>query len=437
MATFVFALVVSTAAAVVVKQDAKQPLISINNGQYNRTVSYVGQQVLRCNTSAVSSTTLERVQINYDVMAGNGVHVDVRAQNEQEIASVHEAFGGCVVLIPDMEQAMQEFEDDLRKTRSTTKADWFQAYHDYGEIVDWYTDIAEEFPDLTRLNPSIGSSHEGRNMPALHITGTTPGVKKNIWFQCQIHAREWISGATCMYIVNYLVNNYNVEPRVTNLLDGVELIVIPFANPDGYAHTWNGSRLWRKNRSPNPSSTCIGTDLNRNFPDHWGEGGSSSSPCSDTYMGASSGSELETRNIDEYFRAHLPIYGAIDWHAYSQLVLRPYGWTSADAPDEALLKEIGDRIRDAAGSVNGLTYVSQKSIALYTTTGTASDWFYGNAVSAGSGSVRAYGYTIELRDTGRYGFELPPNEIIPQGQEMIGASLDFMEFTTRNPLYYR
>jgi murein tripeptide amidase MpaA len=86
-----------------------------------------------------------------------------------------------------------------------------------------------------------------------------------------------------MYIVDHLTANYGVERDVTDLLDAVELILVPFTNPDGYAYTWTNTRLWRKNRSPAPSgSTCIGTDLNRNYRSKWGQGGSSTNPCSDT-----------------------------------------------------------------------------------------------------------------------------------------------------------
>ena len=56
-------------------------------------------------------------------------------------------------------------------------------------------------------------------LQAFHITGTATGKKNNIYFQCQIHAREWISGATCMYIVDFLTENYGVVPEVTELLD--------------------------------------------------------------------------------------------------------------------------------------------------------------------------------------------------------------------------
>ena len=49
--------------------------------------------------------------------------------------------------------------------------------------------------------------------------------------------------------------------------------------------------------------------------------------------------------------------------------------------------------------------------------------------------LQAYGFTIELRDTGRYGFQLPASEIIPSGQEMIPACLEFLKFARDNVLY--
>ena len=50
------------------------------------------------------------------------------------------------------------------------------------------------------------------------------------------------------------------------------------------------------------------------------------------------------------------------------------GWTTADSPDEAQLKVLGDDMSRAIDAVHGKSYTSQKSIGLYKTTGTASDW---------------------------------------------------------------
>lgn len=86
------------------------------------------------------------------------------------------------------------------------------------------------------------------------------------------------------------------------------------------------------------------------------------------------------------------------------------GWTRDDTPDEARMKELGDQMSSAIFDVEGKQYVSQMAIDLYQTSGTARDWFY----SEDANSVNRYrsaGYTIELRDTGQYGFLLPPDQV--------------------------
>ncbi len=50
------------------------------------------------------------------------------------------------------------------------------------------------------------------------------------------------------------------------------------------------------------------------------------------------------------------------------------GWTEADCPDEAQLKDLGVDMNTTIHDVHGKKYTSQKSIGLYKTTGTASDW---------------------------------------------------------------
>ncbi len=66
---------------------------------------------------------------------------------------------------------------------------------------------------------------------------------------------------------------------------------------------------------------------------------------------------------------------------------------------------------EAIYSVHGSRYTNQKSIGLYPTTGSADDWFYSDDANEGNGEYRAAAYTIELRDTGSYGFLLPSSEV--------------------------
>jgi hypothetical protein len=51
------------------------------------------------------------------------------------------------------------------------------------------------------------------------------------------------------------------------------------------------------------------------------------------------------------------------------------------------------------------------------------DWVFG---------VRgALSFTYELRDTGRYGFLLPPNQILPNSEEIYPAFLELLRWAQR------
>jgi len=164
----------------------------------------------------------------------------------------------------------------------------------------------------------------------------------------------------------------------------------------------------------------FGVDLNRNWNDHWGiVPGCSKSPSSDTYCGPSAFSEPESSSVSNYLSSLSNVIGAIDFHSYSQLILRPYGWTTSNCPDEQSLKIIGEGVRYSISEVFGTDYENIKSIDLYITTGTASDWFYQEGIWAS--------YTIELRDTGKYGFVLPASQIIPNGEEIWDSMLYYWE----------
>lgn len=178
---------------------------------------------------------------------------------------------------------------------------------------------------------------------------------------------------------------------------------------------------------------------NSNWDDHFGQGGSSGFPWSETYHGPSAASEPEVQALQKFFSEQKRIVGAVDFHCYSQLVLRPQGWTTQLAPHEKEHKFVGDRIASIIKNVHGKKYISEPSVALYKTTGAASDWFYGDQATAANNGRHVYSYTIELRPSntnpgGRSGFILPPEEIIPLGEEIAEAMEFFVDYVVKNPL---
>jgi len=308
---------------------------------------------------------------------------------------------------------------------------FFDNYRRYDDIVGYTKSLNTQYPDITWWVDSIGESVEGRKIPALHINATTGngnGPTRKIYWQSGQHAREWISIPTLLFVVTGLLENYGKDTTVNRLLSEFEIVIVPICNPDGYEYTWTRDRMWRKNRKNNGNG-IYGVDLNRNWDSHWGGAGSSSNPSSDTYHGTAAFSEPESKALAAYINSLGNIWGAIDFHSYSQLVLRPYGWTTANSPDEVALRELGSGISYEIRQVHNRAYVSQKSIDLYITTGTASDWFY--ETKANTPAVWA-SYTIELRDTGTYGFLLPADQIRPSGQEIYASMLYYMAIVRDN-----
>ena len=113
-------------------------------------------------------------------------------------------------------------------------------------------------------------------MPALVIDAGTGGATKwNAYIGGGIHAREWISPATAMYIATYFTEMYGTDSELTAILDKVTFHIVPMQNPDGYEYSHTNERLWRKNRRDNGGGV-YGVDLNRNFDWQWG--GESNNP---------------------------------------------------------------------------------------------------------------------------------------------------------------
>jgi len=330
------------------------------------------------------------------------------------------------ILIPDVEEHLAEGQRDLEESRKGAIADFFTAYHTAPEIEAYLINASTTFKSLVKYTPSIGKSIQGRDIASLILTGTASGSKKKLLFIGGQHAREWVGPITVLYIIDQLLSGYPSNPTVKTLLDSTELHFIPLANPDGYIYTWSGSsaRLWRKNRRLNTGGT-YGVDLNRNWNDHFGGEGSSGTPSSDTYRGTAAFSEPESKAVSDYTLANGPFVGAIDYHSYSQLILRPYGWTKVLPPNEAIAKTIGDGIRASILAVNRVAYTSQPSWELYYTAGTSTDWWYA------TGKI-PFSYCIELRDTGTYGFQLPAAQIKPTGAENWAGFTYFVQTVLAN-----
>jgi len=256
---------------------------------------------------------------------------------------------------------------------------------------------------------------------ALNAPGAFNANKPALWINAGQHAREWVTHPVGLFAITKFLSLYETDPQVKALLDKINVFYQPCVNPDGFAFTWAGSRMWRKNRR-GENGRIHGVDLNRNWRSGFGGPGSSGSPSSETYRGTRALSEPETLAISQFLTKHTQIKASIDFHAYSQLNLRPWGKQSGPSPDEPKLTALGKKMCDAIHSVHRVTYQNIRSAGLYLASGIMCDEFYENH--------KHMGYTIELRPTqfGGGGFILPPQFILPTAEENWKAVLVAAEY---------
>jgi carboxypeptidase A4 len=291
-------------------------------------------------------------------------------------------------------------------------------YHQQDEIFAFYDALQESRPDLV-TSRVIGETIEGREIYAYTVFGGTVAEAEDapaVYILAGAHAREWIGPATMAFVADNFVNGHGIDDRITSLVDGVVWHIVPIANPDGYQHTWDDNRLWRKTRRVNGDGT-FGVDWNRNFAAGWGGPGSSGNTNSDTYRGSGPFSEPETQAIRDDVMAQSNSVAFFDVHCYSQLILWPYGYDDTEPEGTAgvVHRMIGEGIRDAIASVHGTSFAPQPAHDLYLASGTSLDWAWDDA--------GVYSFTYELRDTGNFGFILPPEQIIPSGEEILESFL--------------
>jgi len=305
---------------------------------------------------------------------------------------------------------------DQQLQREAPDAFSLTQYNTWDDIQDYLEEFAATYPNQVEV-VTVGRSHLNRDIRAVKITSGNTRKTNVIWIQAGIHAREWIAPATSLWIMTKSLEDNAAEWQA--IYANAEVYWIPNLNVDGYIHSRNSDRMWRKTRRPNPGSTCVGTDPNRNYNYGWGRNdGSSPSACSETFRGPDPNSEPEIRTTTttlENLSASQNVRGFMCLHSYSQLWLAPWGYIYDYTPDRTVQNQLGAQAVAALRSWYGTNYVyGPISETLYTASGGSVDWAYGYL-----GVV--YSYTPELRDTGSYGFLLPASQIQPSGEETNAA----------------
>ncbi|WP_418511510.1 M14 family zinc carboxypeptidase [Corallibacter sp.] len=272
----------------------------------------------------------------------------------------------------------------------------------YDMILDELDAMKTQYPNLisTRANasPSNQKTYENRTVWMVRISDNPeidePGEPETL-YQSLIHSREAATVMNQLFFMWYLLENYDSDPAIRNLVNNQALYFIPVFNPDGFVHNQNaspnGGGGQRKNRNSSASGSCStyleGIDLNRNSAYYWGNGGSSTNSCSDTYMGTGPFSENETQIMRDFFLEH-DFKLALNHHSYKNAALHAYaGIDQANARADEYSKYNYDMTYYNRFAHGPSTYIS------YLNSGNMNDWMQGgpagtsaNGTPSGTGS---------------------------------------------------
>ncbi|KAK5866882.1 hypothetical protein PBY51_011421 [Eleginops maclovinus] len=402
--------------------------------------TFEGHQVLRINAKNEAQLALIKdlediIEFELDFWRGVtdvAIPVDVRVPfHSLQSVKIHLESNDIdySIMIADLQAMLDEEQSEMvsaaraPEPRNTESYDYAR-YHPINEIYSFQDMLVAENPNIVS-KIVIGQSYQGRPLNVLKFS--TGGTNRPaIWIDTGIHSREWVTQASGTWFAKKIVTDYGRDAALTAILNKMDIYLEIVTNPDGYYYSHTSNRMWRKTRKPNPGSSCMGVDPNRNWDAGFGGAGASSNPCSETYRGPSANSESEVKSIVDFVKSHGNFKAFVSIHSYSQMLLYPYGYTRTPCKDEAELHSLAKKAITDLASLYGTSYRYGSIInTIYQASGGTIDWSYNQGVK--------YSYTFELRDTGRYGFVLPANQIIPTATETWLALMAIMDHTYKNP----
>lgn len=131
---------------------------------------------------------------------------------------------------PQSKKITKKFFPDSDEVLETTPAlQKEKGFTDYEELLNFLNTLVENHPDKISMS-FIGESQKGRKIPMIKLTAPTNNEKIKVWMQGGLHGNEPASTESMLYLLDRLLN----DNSYADILENVELVVIPMANIDGY-----------------------------------------------------------------------------------------------------------------------------------------------------------------------------------------------------------
>ena len=314
---FLFTPVTSLLWSQVVNKDNQLRNLVREYRQAEVSIPYPGTKAIDVLTRNVSITSVKDKNVIINI---SPLTIDWFISENYNYSVLERADTKSVVSATSMNQAMQ----------------WqtYPTYPQYDSIMKYF---ATTYPTLCRLD-TVGKSINGRYVFALKISDNAavsedePGV----FYSSTMHGDELVGYVLMLRLADYLLKNYNLDSRVKNMVDNLEIWINPLANPDG-TYTSGNAITYPTRENAN------GYDLNRNFPDPF-------TP--------NTTKQKETLDMMKFMRKHRFVISA-NFHSGSEVVNYPWDrWYSKIHADNDWFNSISRAFADTIHKYSGPAYMA-------------------------------------------------------------------------------
>jgi len=239
--------------------------------------------------------------------------------------------------------------------------DWltYPTYEEYDSLMHAF---AIKYPDICKID-TIGYSVENRLLLGVKISDnvTERENEPETFLTSTMHGDETGGYILMLRLIDYLLENYSSQTRVTSLIDNLQIWINPLANPDGTYHGGNHTVYGATRRNANS------VDLNRNYPDPQ----DGPHPDGREY-------QPETTSMMEFMMKHHFVISA-NFHSGAEVVNYPWDtWSRLHADDSwfrFISREYADTVHQySSGYLTGFDDGITNGYAWYSINGGRQDW---------------------------------------------------------------
>ena len=245
--------------------------------------------------------------VSIDNVKGNWVYAYANDSEWEEFSKL----GFRTQLLP---APSSEFPVVMSSSANEAKA--WDTYPTYDAYVSMMNGFASTYPNLCQII-NVGTTVNGRAILVAKISDNVASEEKEpeVLLTSTIHGDETTGWILMLRLIDTLLSQYGTNPRLTNIVNSMELYIGPNTNPDGTYYGGNNTVSNARRYNAN------GVDLNRNYPNYDGS----------LNQGAI---QPETQALMDFANAHSFVFGA-NYHGGAEVVNYPWDYTYTRHPDDA------------------------------------------------------------------------------------------------------